>query len=1005
MRSELFWLLSLCGFAALSLVCGLLAWPQLSAAWPSIEEKIDRFRRQPPLAKVVLLVFIVGFIAYGSTKTNQVDQTSGTNIVEIVEGGTNEIVRLFGLFDCSSEEVRLSVTPEDIARGWQLWEVRTNHDVCYTMPEGATMATNWWIRGAFEDCSIVRLGDCSIGGGVSQSNNLNNPNNQAMSFPFGTNEYDSVWAFTWGKLRFVLGDGETEIAAVGAPMSAVPHCSRLWSVADTNGSRLVTWENFALNRDTNTPVNAQIELRASGDFVTRSNEVEAVYRYIDDFDWDGDGILNINDGAPCWFDGDYAGQDEWTREYVDECVGSGLENGYYKLTAIFPSGYFRRTQLCVGDERIVVAEPGEYVFLLEKGIEYPIEMEPFVDGVLFDAVDDIPDEDGLMMPLTLGQGRREGKWSRDEGRLVLDPPRLGVAGCVMWTPKLCVSPDGWNPSVADPSEVFTAVLFDRTDWMTEPSYRWSGVSGLVSVDSPNAISTRMTWEAGPPASVWARLVVSFGDVQLESDLSVEYENEDEWRGTFAFSVDSLPDTLFVNNDNDLGGAAPDMNSPQPYDDDIPCAEIRIASTHPTNGTIRVDNLTGFIGDVYDGYLMQDIVFSGQTWPVSDSTEHTEMLYFNAMEKSAGFETSQIKVRWIPEVGPERTYTRRFTVVEPVAEPICTEMKTVTVDGETVNLVYNPCGVAVGRDAYFKIKVKPDAYPDSMIEWKASGDGAVSFVGAGCGREVCVRGVTPGDVTLSAKLGTCRSTPPSFTFRVVTNRTVKLSAWIIADKDGRLARTAESVHDMVKTVNDIYAQVGVTFDLGDRIAVTNIPAAYDILWEGATNTMWNFDRLTELASNTGGLELYFVSRIQKISGESARRTIGGHCDSGIVIAAAGQGVTLAHELGHAFGMADIYRADQNEVLMEGATRIAFQLWDWNNGCAANMAGCERYYATGTKHREIIGRMLMDGYKFNSVSNGVDITFGPVHGLDAAGAEDECNTGFFANPGHVDNPVHR
>ena len=24
---------------------------------------------------------------------------------------------------------------------------------------------------------------------------------------------------------------------------------------------------------------------------------------------------------------------------------------------------------------------------------------------------------------------------------------------------------------------------------------------------------------------------------------------------------------------------------------------------------------------------------------------------------------------------------------------------------------------------------------------------------------------------------------------------------------------------------------------------------------------------------------------------------------------------------------------------------------------------------------------------------------------AGAEDECNTGFFANPGHVDNPVHR
>ena len=66
-----------------------------------------------------------------------------------------------------------TVTPEDIARGWQLCEVRTNCNVSYTMPEGATLATNWWVRGAFEDCSIVRLGDCSIVGYVNQSNNPN----------------------------------------------------------------------------------------------------------------------------------------------------------------------------------------------------------------------------------------------------------------------------------------------------------------------------------------------------------------------------------------------------------------------------------------------------------------------------------------------------------------------------------------------------------------------------------------------------------------------------------------------------------------------------------------------------------------------------------------------------------------------------------------------------------------------------------------------------------------
>ena len=91
MRAELFWLLSFGGFAALSLVCGLVAWPQLVAVWPIIREQIDRFLGLPPLAKVVPVVCVAGLIAYGGTKTNQVDQTSGTNAVEIVEGGTNDV--------------------------------------------------------------------------------------------------------------------------------------------------------------------------------------------------------------------------------------------------------------------------------------------------------------------------------------------------------------------------------------------------------------------------------------------------------------------------------------------------------------------------------------------------------------------------------------------------------------------------------------------------------------------------------------------------------------------------------------------------------------------------------------------------------------------------------------------------------------------------------------------------------------------------------------------------
>ena len=1021
MRSTFFWLLAFGGFAAVSLLCGILVWPQLSAAWPSIEEKIDQFRRQPPLAKLVLLLFVGVFVVFGSTKTNSVDQVSGTN----------EIVRLFGLFDCSIEKVRPVVTPEDIVRGWQLWEVRTNSNVCYTMPEGATMASNWWVRGAFEDCSIVRLGDCSIGGYVSQSNNLNNPNNHTLSFPFGTNEYDSLWAFSWGKMRFELANTNTEIVAVGAPMSAVPYRSRLWSAVDTNGARVVTWENFVLGRAKSGEaesfplqagegasseaegipllrlVNAQVELRTTGDFIVRSNEIEKVYHCIDDFDWDGDGILNWSDWNPYWYDGDYTGQEDWWREYVDEMVGAGLENGYYKLTATFPQEGFRRTMLTVDWEEIVVAEPGEYVFLLEKGNNYDIDLDPFVDGVAFEAVDDIPAAGGLRMPLMAQAGHWEGRWTKDDGELYLTPPLLGEVGCIIWTPKLRVSPEGWNPSAGDPTETFTAMLFDRTDWITEPTYSWSSANNSVTFGSPSAVTTRATWLMGPQETVSAHLAVSFGDRQLESTLVFRYRDDDagDPADSESFWMEDMPDTLFINNDNDLRNPEEDFWYFDSGDNDVPCATIRFRSSVPTNGTVRIDNLTGFTGSVYtyhDSSL--DEVFAGTTWPIRDSTGEDFQLYFNASGKSRGFDTSQIKVRWIPEVGQEQTFVRRFTVVEPVAEPICTETKRVSVDGEMRDRVYNPCGVVVDRDAYFKIDVKPDAYPDAMITWETSGDGAVQFVGGSHGREVRLRGVAPGDVTLSAKLGNCVSPPPSFTFRVVTNRTIRLSAWIVANK-GVKPKTESEVRDMVKVANDIYAQVGVTFDIGDRIVVTNIPAAYDINEAHETEDRWNLGRLTDLATGTGGLECYFVNNIIDDSADARANSliVGVHTNSGLVVSASGTGITLSHEIGHAFGMRDVYAATSDGADLLDATCWDWQPYDWNGGCFGSGGGRARYYKGDASQCSVIRLMLMDGEKAK-LSKGIDITYGDVWGFDIQDVQGHRDTGFFTNARQTENPQH-
>ena len=290
----------------------------------------DKFCALPPLTKFVAVAALCIAVTYGGSKTNQVDQTSGTNDVEITDGDglTNLLMGAFGLTGspnllCTTmtSDYDLpppTVTDEDIARGWQCMGPQTNDDVSYTMPENAAFATNWWMRGAYED--VAKIGLESLGG------------------LGGLERYDSMWAFTWGKVRFALND-TNEIVAVGAPMSAVPFRSRLWSAMDTNEAFRIAWEDFALGRiegsrlcpsgETPLPLCcAQIEFRANGDYVTRSNNVETVWRRIDPDDIDGDGYLNDDDACPYDWD---EGADEFYGPCNDLPDGCN-EDAYCNVT-------------------------------------------------------------------------------------------------------------------------------------------------------------------------------------------------------------------------------------------------------------------------------------------------------------------------------------------------------------------------------------------------------------------------------------------------------------------------------------------------------------------------------------------------------------------------------------------------------------------------------------------------------------------------------------------------
>ena len=189
-----------------------------------------------------------------------------------------------------------------------LTSVKTNTSYSYEMPENAVRYPNWWMRGGYEDVFQLDFGE--------------------WRFPLGTASVSSLWVYIWGNARSCLRGGYG-IAAIGAPMSAVPQVSQFWHSDGTNGSKILTWHNFFVGRVplselngsqsnclTQSPqsslssplcVSAQLELFPNGDYIARSNLVERYFKRVNPDDWDDDGIPNIVDANPEGSDGDFFG--------------------------------------------------------------------------------------------------------------------------------------------------------------------------------------------------------------------------------------------------------------------------------------------------------------------------------------------------------------------------------------------------------------------------------------------------------------------------------------------------------------------------------------------------------------------------------------------------------------------------------------------------------------------------------------------------------------------------
>lgn len=201
--------------------------PSVKAFWTS----------HPPRIRYLSLLLIGLLIAYGGNTSKQPSRSR------------------------SSAPPARTLSEAQRLAGYALTDVRTNTFASFEAPDGATIISNWLLRGAANDSTLITT----------------NHTHDAWAFRLGTTEVSRTIAFSRGTLSFPTPP-ETYLSAFDASLGVVPEVhwpliastnSLVWFDSTGVGSLRVTWQNVLLHRASDKPISFQAELYPSGDFVYR----------------------------------------------------------------------------------------------------------------------------------------------------------------------------------------------------------------------------------------------------------------------------------------------------------------------------------------------------------------------------------------------------------------------------------------------------------------------------------------------------------------------------------------------------------------------------------------------------------------------------------------------------------------------------------------------------------------------------------------------------------------
>ena len=329
-----------------------------------------------------------------------------------------------------------------------------------TVSTNVVRAENWWRRGASDDWMTVGFeGD--------------------WRFPFGTGHLSQVTVLSRGEVRARLRETNA-VARTEDWLRLAPYRSEFHAVHTPSNTYRFAWRDC--RGATNGVVDAAIELFRNGDVTVRENgamvftprELPFAHDgYGQDEAWVQANVAKMQELVPTLTNADEVlsvGYANW----VDEQVGIGLTNGLYKFTVSFDSLPLEVTRFEVGDYVVCVTNAGEYVFLLEKGVDYSFGAEPFVASVRYSYADDItPPRPVLRAPVAWGEN---GVWSVAGGDVCLSLPTLAYFGVIRWMPKFQGSPNVVHVGPDDCPIAFTAFLWDVGPSLRAEDFYWTASS-------------------------------------------------------------------------------------------------------------------------------------------------------------------------------------------------------------------------------------------------------------------------------------------------------------------------------------------------------------------------------------------------------------------------------------------------------------------------------------------------------------------------------------------------